>query len=700
MAASPASDMASVRHLDTLLKKATDASTPTEDWQAIMTFVEAVKTTQEGVMIAVRLLLSGLQSRNEVCAVRTIVVLDTCAVNCGKDFQQEIGKFRFLNELIKLISPKYLAMQTPVQVQKRIKTLFRNWSRNIPSEPKIIEALNMLLKQGIITEEEDDKVVNANQAQSPNATSPESRTRGKSIFEDDEKSKHLARLLRSNHPDDLQAANRLIKNMVKQDQHKLEKHSQRLNDLERARNNGKLLSDMLDYYSTSSSGQEKETMEELYRSCEEIRNQLQKNAGEVESDEALLQNIIKVSEELSAVMERYQNVMAGKAATTNQVSKSEVLLTQAKTDVPLVPGPAAAPPRNDLLLDMGFNSSVSSSTASMTTSASPARPDGNDTSLLDKQLAELGLGNLDSSLSQPVNRPANTSVNPGTPISPASHDIFSMNEPSTPMMSGFGTNTTLQSTGMGSPGPNQSNAVFGGNPGWPNSNTNNASPVNLIGSMGGNQAVMETAYSAAKREALEKSQQSGKGNIVLEKSSALDLLAQLDTNKSGSGTMSPSTSDNQLLKPASPSNTDPIQALPNLTVPLESIKPGQTEPITAYDKNGIKTLIYTAQDAPMQGITSHIISTMSFLPFAISKFVFEAAVPKTQGVKLQPPSASSLAARNPIEAPATVTQVMLIANPAMEKVRLKFRISYEYNGNSISDMGELEWMPELSASLS
>lgn len=34
-----------------------------------------------------------------------------------------------------------------------------------------------------------------------------------------------------------------------------------------------------------------------------------------------------------------------------------------------------------------------------------------------------------------------------------------------------------------------------------------------------------------------------------------------------------------------------------------------------------------------------------------------------------------------------------------EKVRLKFRISYESNGNSVSDMGESEWMPESSASL-
>jgi len=33
-------------------------------------------------------------------------VLETCVKNCGKRFHNEVGKFRFLNELIKVVSPK------------------------------------------------------------------------------------------------------------------------------------------------------------------------------------------------------------------------------------------------------------------------------------------------------------------------------------------------------------------------------------------------------------------------------------------------------------------------------------------------------------------------------------------------------------------------------------------------------------------
>ena len=32
--------------------------------------------------------------------------LEACVKNCGRRFHQEIGKFKFLNELIKVVSPK------------------------------------------------------------------------------------------------------------------------------------------------------------------------------------------------------------------------------------------------------------------------------------------------------------------------------------------------------------------------------------------------------------------------------------------------------------------------------------------------------------------------------------------------------------------------------------------------------------------
>jgi hypothetical protein len=39
-------------------------------------------------------------------ALSFVQVLEACMKNCGRRFHNEVGKYRFLNELIKLVSPK------------------------------------------------------------------------------------------------------------------------------------------------------------------------------------------------------------------------------------------------------------------------------------------------------------------------------------------------------------------------------------------------------------------------------------------------------------------------------------------------------------------------------------------------------------------------------------------------------------------
>lgn len=69
---------------------------------------------------------------------------------CGKQFHSEIGKFRFLNEMIKLVSPKYLGDKTPASVRDKVIEILYTWTRDYPSEVKIKEAYEMLIKQGVV----------------------------------------------------------------------------------------------------------------------------------------------------------------------------------------------------------------------------------------------------------------------------------------------------------------------------------------------------------------------------------------------------------------------------------------------------------------------------------------------------------------------------------------------------------------------
>lgn len=102
--------------------------------------------------------------------------------NCGKRFHSEVGKFRFLNELIKVVSPKvrfsdrlsvfqticfrnllcvnnlflvlcpptqYLGSRSPEPVKKKVLELIYSWTLGLPDEAKISDAYQMLKKQGI-----------------------------------------------------------------------------------------------------------------------------------------------------------------------------------------------------------------------------------------------------------------------------------------------------------------------------------------------------------------------------------------------------------------------------------------------------------------------------------------------------------------------------------------------------------------------
>lgn len=71
---------------------------------------------------------------------------------CSNSFHGEVGKFRFLNELIKLVSPKHMGDKTSKEIQCKILDLLLIWTIQYPQEHKIREAYDMLIKQGVVHE--------------------------------------------------------------------------------------------------------------------------------------------------------------------------------------------------------------------------------------------------------------------------------------------------------------------------------------------------------------------------------------------------------------------------------------------------------------------------------------------------------------------------------------------------------------------
>ena len=93
--------------LSELLSRATTLfGTTSVGSSSIDEFCQLVKSEPEGPQITLRLLAHKLQSPVESEAMAALDVLQRCVESCGPSFHAEIGKFRFLNEIVKVISPK------------------------------------------------------------------------------------------------------------------------------------------------------------------------------------------------------------------------------------------------------------------------------------------------------------------------------------------------------------------------------------------------------------------------------------------------------------------------------------------------------------------------------------------------------------------------------------------------------------------
>uniref|UniRef100_A0A8C7YDV0 Golgi associated, gamma adaptin ear containing, ARF binding protein 3b n=1 Tax=Oryzias sinensis TaxID=183150 RepID=A0A8C7YDV0_9TELE len=623
--------------------KATHPTNRQEDWEYIIGFCDQVNRELEGPQIAVPLLLHKICSQ-EWEALQALTVLEACMKNCGKRFHREVGRYRYLNELVKLVSPMYVGASTPEKVKKRIIEMLCSWRVAFPNETKINDAYTALKKQGLVTHEPElpvDKTL---------IPSPPTRPKHP-VFDNEDMGKLLAELLRSKNPEDLQEANRLIKNMVKEDEVRVQKVTKRMHTLEEVSINVKLLTEMLSHYDKDNSSDSDKEIIKLYERCDKQRRAAFKMATEAEDHDTSLGDILQASDDLSRVINSYKKIVEGQvnngesdepqtAAPSSEISPhptpSQTCLYIADPAVSAIPMLPPPPKRA-----AGSLSSQSSS---------PSHPSTDKTStvlsLLDDEL--LSLGRRFSSLK---------SIS--FVILPNLKALFLMHLNQSDLRISLMCILFRLSSQMTAAG-----SIFG--------ITAAPSPAFM------------PVHSARPAPSLFHSS--------MPSSPAL--------SRSQNQTVAPGSPVFCSLSPCHP----PLQgssdrgadiSLSNVHVPLEAIKPSKVLPVTAYDKDGVRVLINFASDSPpgRPDVLVMVVSMLNTAPMPVHNVVLQAAVPKSMKVKLQPPSGAELAPFNPILPPASITQIMLLANPAKEKVRLRYKLSFTLGERLYYEVGEVNQFP-------
>nr|XP_015212144.1 PREDICTED: ADP-ribosylation factor-binding protein GGA3 [Lepisosteus oculatus] len=697
--------------LESWLNKATNPSNRQEDWEYIIGFCDQINKELEGPQIAVRLLAHKIQSPQEWEAIQALTVLEACMKNCGRRFHNEVGKFRFLNELIKVVSPKYLGDRVSERVKTKVIEMLYSWAVALPDEAKINEAYQMLKRQGIVT---SDPEIPVDKTLIP---SPPARPRNP-VFENEEKSKILAELLKSKNPEDLQEANRLIKNMVKEDEARMQKVTKCANTLEEVNNNVKLLNEMLTHFSREESSEgDRELMKELYDRCDKLRRTVFKLATETEDNDSSLGQILQASDDLSRVINSYKRTVDGLAVngeldslglaareTHKGSSNTETLIDLAGIDVssPSPPEPAPPPPPRTLapapappIPILPPPPQCCPAAPSESPGAQPAGRGSAALSLLDEELLSLGL-----------NDPVPIPNNPKEDALSSQWTSLQAPSPGLDLFSNTPMSTAPQSSGSAYPAAPRTGSYSYLSPaptnpslqdltmldlGEPRSMPAPLNPGSRFGAGASAGPVVPTMLGFPAASATPAPLSTGTAAAAPFSHS----LVQAASSSSTPGSPLFRSLSPIHLPPQSSPARGPDSSLASVHVPLDSIKPSQVLPVTAYDKDGVRVLLHFAKECP-QGrpdVLVLVVSMLNTAPLPVKNIVLQAAVPKSMKVKLQPPSGTELAPFNPVLPPSAITQVMLLANPLKDKVRLRYKLTFTLGDRPCTEVGEVDQFP-------
>ncbi|XP_035678744.1 AP-1 complex subunit gamma-1-like [Branchiostoma floridae] len=111
--------------------------------------------------------------------------------------------------------------------------------------------------------------------------------------------------------------------------------------------------------------------------------------------------------------------------------------------------------------------------------------------------------------------------------------------------------------------------------------------------------------------------------------------------------------------------------------------------LIAYEKNGLKIEFSFQKDNSNANVVIITLTATNSTDTPMDEFVFQAAVPKTFQLQLQSPSGSVVPASNM----GVVTQVIKILNPQKAPIRMRIKLTYNYKGNNVNDMGEVNSFP-------
>ncbi|CAJ0563712.1 unnamed protein product, partial [Mesorhabditis spiculigera] len=202
------------------------------------------------------------------------------------------------------------------QVKDQATKMLFSWQSSMAHIEKFKEVYDSLKERGIIAA---DPVL---EVEMPTVPAPPPKF---AVFEDEEKARLLKELLQSKNPEDLHTANRLIKNLVRTEDQKVEKRNKRSDDLDQTVQLCHLMEAAL------RNGPTTHSLADLHDHLSELRPIMFKYANEAaeNSDEALAE-ILQINDTINRLLHDYE---AQKAKRRGRAGSSSTAPSTTQVDL-------------------------------------------------------------------------------------------------------------------------------------------------------------------------------------------------------------------------------------------------------------------------------------------------------------------------------------------------------------------------------
>ncbi|KAH8245234.1 hypothetical protein KR032_006866 [Drosophila birchii] len=642
--------------MEEMLDRATNPAKERVDELGVQMFCIVVRSNGQLVHKAQEMIVAKVRSSNVTEATRAISLLEECMTQCGEEFQDEAAKFRFLNELIRLVSKKYKGAETPHEVKQRIMECLLLWTTEFPQRQKIRDAYDMLRKEGDIE----------------HGTTEAAVAKRESVLGTIDEAM-FAKLIKSNNPENFKRANLLLQYRMAQEARRNDLLAQHRLVLSEVQETMQLLNEMLDTYDPTNQDVS-ETLHELYKSCKKHKPIFQHLPQLLDnSDAQLVADTLDANEALLTTMQRYKQLVPSPAR-----SSASSLPTTASTGGTATSSTSATSSSNalllnellgDLLINSGSSGSGGGSTLAPTketTTAATAQVGAGNSSTAGNPLADLNdifssaLAESEAKLNQSPFQNAGTLLEPQVLSAPSA---------------------TVESLANGS--ANDSNDQKPGT----GQTARKMPQIDMLSE----ELFQQILPSQERMASFKRDPEKITLNDLARDKMQVKVPSELDEKnaKQSSAASAPtrdSVDDLPLLESETVSKVEEIpnknedlvvaKPLSEIHVELDNVQATGEQRIVLDDDDMQLSLNFTS-DRPGHRVSVIVISAQNKSRQPVRDFQFEASVKKPCKVRLLPPTSSEMAPHKAFRPATPINQVMLLLNPTGKAVDITCIVGYK-----------------------